>query len=231
MSFWENAVEATRGVATVEMLEGIAYRLLSEQAIYAVDHGSKTAYAYVTQFERDFRRALEPMGVVLKVNSQLRYVCAYPKHEKASSATVEQTLLALVLRMIYDEGARVGLQNEHGEVACDLVELDEKYKQSSHRELASGSKLRELMRSMKRWGIARLQDDQMAPIDASAPEQPFSIVIRPAIADILGETALTRLALFAASGELPEPAGDFGDGDGDGDGDGEAGASQEEALS
>jgi hypothetical protein len=225
MSFWDTAVEATRGAATVEMLEGIAYRLFSEQAIYAVDHGSKTAYAYVTQFERDFRYALEPMGVVLKVNSQLRYVCAYPKHEKASSATVEQTLLALVLRMIYDEGARAGLQDEHGEVACDLVELDEKYKQSSHRELASGSKLKELMRTMKRWGIARLQDEQAAPVDPSAPEQPFSIVIRPSIADILGETALTRLALFAASGELPESADDSDQGAGDGD------ASEGEALS
>jgi hypothetical protein len=214
MSFWDSAEEATKGVATVEMLEAIAYRLMSEQAIYAADHGSKVAYGLVVQFERDFRRALDPFGCALKVNTQLRYVCAYPKHEKSTPATTEQTLLALVLRMIYDESARAGLNNEHGEVMCDLVELDEKYRQSSNRELASGGKLRELLRTMKRWGIAEIHDEEGTPSDGSSPDQPYSVVIRPAIADILGETALTRLALFkAANAVRAGQAGDSSDED------------------
>jgi hypothetical protein len=48
---------------------------------------------------------------------------------------------------------------------------------------------------MRRWGIARLSDE-----DGSQPgddaDQPYVVVIRPGIAEVLGEAALARIALF-----------------------------------
>jgi hypothetical protein len=207
MSFWANAVEATRNVATEDDFEAAANRLITEQVLYAADRGSKVAYGLIRDFERDFKRALEPLGYVVRVNSQLRYACAVPKHAKTSSVTVDQTLLALVLRKIFDEETRSGHHDENGEVACDLVTLEIKYKQTTGgRELATGGKLVSLMQWMRRWGIARVSDEDGDQFGHDA-NQPYVVIIRPGIAEVLGEAALARIALFTSPDAEIDSAG------------------------
>lgn len=195
MSFWANAVAATKDVVTEDEFEAAANRLITEQVLYAADRGSKLAYGLIRDFEREFKKALEPLGYVVRVNSQLRYACAIPKHVKNSTASVDQTLLALVLRKIFDEETRSGHHDETGEVACDLVTLEVKYKQSTGRELATGGKLAALLQWMRRWGIARISDEDGDQLGHDG-DQPYIVVIRPGISDILGESALARIALF-----------------------------------
>ncbi|WP_266171219.1 DUF4194 domain-containing protein [Dyella subtropica] len=198
MSFWANAVEGTKNVVTEDDFEAAASRLITEQVLYAADRGSKVAYGLVRDFERDFKRALDPLSYVVRVNSQLRYACAIPKHAKSSPATVEQTLLALVLRKIFDEETRSGHHDENGEVACDLVTLEIKYKQTTGgRELASGGKLISLMQWMRRWGIARVSEEDGDQFGHEA-DQPYAVIIRPGISEVLGEAALARIALFTS---------------------------------
>lgn len=197
MSFWTDAAEATKNVVTEDDFEAAANRLVTEQVLYAADRGSKVAYGLIRDFEREFKRALEPLGYVVRINSQLRYACAIPKHARTSPVTVDQTLLALVLRKIFDEETRSGHHDENGEVACDLVTLEVKYKQTtSGRELATGGKLVALMQWMRRWGLARVseEDDNQFGHDA---DQPYVVIIRPGIAEVLGEAALARISLFA----------------------------------
>jgi hypothetical protein len=203
MSFWADAVEASKDVVTEDDFEAAANRLITEQVLYAADRGSKLAYGLIRDFERDFKRALDPLGYVVRVNSQLRYACAIPKHVKTSPVTVDQTLLALVLRRIFDEETRSGHHDENGEVACDLVTLEVKYKQTTGgRELATGGKLRALMQWMQRWGIARLSDEDGDQFEHEA-DQPYVVIIRPGISEVLGEAALARIALFTTSdGEI-----------------------------
>jgi hypothetical protein len=202
MSFWANAVEGTRNAVTEDDFEAAANRLVTEQVLYAADRGSKVAYGLIRDFERDFKRALEPLGYAVRVNSQLRYACAIPKHAKSSPVTVEQTLLALVLRKIFDEETRNGHHDENGEVACDLVTLEVKYKQTTGgRELATGGKLAALMQWMRRWGIARVSDAEGDQLGHYA-DQPYMVIIRPGIAEVLGEAALTRIALFTPDAEV-----------------------------
>ena len=189
MSFWANAVEATRNVATEDDFEAAANRLITEQVLYAADRGSRVAYGLIRDFEREFKRALEPLGYVVRINSQLRYACAIPKHTKSSPVTVE--------RKIFDEETRNGHHDENGEVACDLVTLEVKYKQTTGgRELATGGKLVALMQWMRRWGIARV-DDEGSSLPGHDGDQPYMVIIRPGIAEVLGEAALARIALFS----------------------------------
>lgn len=198
MSFWANAVEATKNVVTEDEFEAAANRLVTEQVLYAADRGSKVAYGLIREFERDFKRALEPLGYVVRVNSQLRYACAIPKHAKTSPVSVDQTLLALVLRKIFDEETRSGHHDENGEVACDLVTLEVKYKQlTGGRELAAGGKLAALMQWMRRWGLARIADEE-GDLPGHDADQPYVVIIRPGIAEVLGEAALARIALFVS---------------------------------
>jgi hypothetical protein len=159
----------------------------------------------VERYERDFRQALAPLGISVHVNRQLRYAFAVPQHAKAGTASIAQTILALVLRMIYDESARIGQLNDDGEVVCDLVELEEKYRQMSGREFPSKGKLDALLEVMKRWGIARVSQEVASDGgDESSATQPYVVIIRPVIADLLGETALQRLSKF----KMEVPNGD-----------------------
>lgn len=191
---WENLAAKTGGLHTVEDFEVATYRLVSEQALYYSDRSSRTAYYVVERFERDLKEALAPLGVDVFVNRQLRYAYAIPRHGKSGIASTIQTLFALVLRLIYEEYAKIGELTDDGEVLCDLVELQEKFRILTSRDLPGKGELDALVRTMKRWGIARpsTEDEKFADQDLNG--QPYAIVIRPAIVDILGETALARLS-------------------------------------
>lgn len=205
-SYWEGQSAAIEGEHSPEEFEVAAYRLVAEQVLYHADRNSRTAYWLLDRFERDFRHALAPLGIDVLVNRQLRYACALPRHAKTGSASVVQTLLALVLRGIYDEGARLGQLNEHGEISCDLVELAEKYRLAAGRDLPGKGEFDSLMRTMQRWGIAR-KGEETGPEDDECADQPYTVVIRPAIADVLGETALSRLAQWWPGSEsAPAPS-------------------------
>ena len=147
MSFWADAVAAADGKTEADF-EQAADRLISEQVLYAADLRNKAAYALIRDYEHKFRQALAPFGYQLQLNRQLRYACAIPRHRHGHPATVAQTLLALVLRHIFDEETRSGHHDEHGEVTCDLINLATKYQQITGRELANGGRLTALLQ----WG-------------------------------------------------------------------------------
>lgn len=216
--YWESLATRTDGQHASEELEMAAYRLVVEQVLYHADRHSRTAYWMIDRYEREFRQALAPLGIDVKVNRQLRYAYATPKHAKAGAATIAQTILALVLRAIYDEYASTGQLTDDGEVVCDLVELSEKYRLMSDRDLPGKGKLDALMETMKRWGIARKLEDHGLEEGDDTATQPYAVVIRPAIADVLGEAALARLASFRSNGpanadeaDIPEPVVEAGE--------------------
>ena len=193
--FWDGIAARSNGQHTAQELEATAYRLVTEQVLYYADRHSRTAYWMLERYERDFKQALAPLGITVEVNRQQRYAYALPRHLKAGTASVAQTVLALVLRAIYDESARIGQFTDDGEVICDLVELDEKFRLMTNRELPAKGELDALMKSMKRWGIAKKSDEYAGDgADDLAASQPYTVIIRPAIVDLLGETALQRIA-------------------------------------
>lgn len=218
--FWDGIASRTDGQHTVEEFEAAAYRLIVEQVLYYSDRHSRTAYWLVDRYERDFKQALSPLGITVEVNRQLRYAFARPRHEKTGTASVAQTVLALVLRAIYDESARVGQLTDDGEVVADLVELEEKYRLMTGRDLPAKGEFDSLLKILKRWGIAKKSDDHVSDGDEDlTTSQPYVIVIRPAIVDMLGEEALQRLAQWhvdnpAMGGADDESASQDGTNDG-----------------
>lgn len=197
---WEDLSSRLDGIYTVEDFETAAYRLVAEQVIYHSDRSSRVTYAILDLYEREFAKVLAPLGVSLSINRQLRYVTALTRHAKASTATVAQTLFALVLRGLYDEGVRSGGLTEDGEVLCDYVELQEKFRLMTGRDLPARGELDTLLRSTKRWGIARrLEDDDSGNLTPLQEQFAGGVAIRPAIVDVLGETALIRLAQWGAA--------------------------------
>jgi hypothetical protein len=197
---WEDLASRLDGIYTVEDFETAAYRLVAEQVIYHSDRSSRVTYAILDLYEREFVKVLAPFGVSLSINRHLRYVTALPRHAKAGTATVAQTLFALVLRGLYDEGVRAGGLTEDGEVLCDYIELQEKFHLMTGRDLPTRGELDTLLRAAKRWGIARrLEDDDSGHLTPLQELAAGGVAIRPAIVDVLGETALIRLAQWGAA--------------------------------
>lgn len=194
--YWETLASRSNAQFTSDDFESAAYRLVVEQVLYHSDRHSRTAYWVVQQYERDFRQALAPLGINVQVNRQLRYAYAIPRHAKAGTSSTSLTIMALVFRAIYDESASMGQLTADGEVICDLVELDEKYRLMSGREFPTKGKLDSLMETLKRWGIARTSSGNDLDEGDITLGQPYVVIIRPAITDVLGEAALTRLIQF-----------------------------------
>lgn len=199
---WDDLATRLDGMYTSEDFETAAYRLIGEQVIYHADRSSRVTYAVIELYEREFTKVLAPLGVALSINRQLRYATAIPRHAKVSTATVAQTLFALVLRGLYDEGVRAGGLTEDGEVMCDYIELQEKFRLMTGRDLPSRGELDALLRMVKRWGIARrLEDDDSGSLSPLQEQSVGGLAIRPAIVDVLGETALMRLAQWGSAKE------------------------------
>jgi hypothetical protein len=197
-AYWSKDAETTFGTAAEEDFETAAYRLMMEQVIYYTDRGNRSVYHLIEKYERQFSRVLEPFGVSLIVNRINMYAAAIPMHAKQTATSKAETLFALVIRGIYEESLRNSnlYVNDDGEVYCTVHELEEKYRFMVKDELPQGKgTFDNLVRTMNRWGIARyVSDDEF---DTDNPEFENAIAIRPAIVDVLGESALAKLACWS----------------------------------
>ncbi|UPG83887.1 DUF4194 domain-containing protein [Luteibacter aegosomatis] len=187
MANWERLAEQSQ-LYTASDFEGAAYRLLREQVLYATDHGSRKPYDLVVKYLPQFRELLGQVGVSVVHNSALAYVVAIPNQNVGDKMRLSETRLALILRRLYDDKMHA-TEVLAGEAFIDLIELERAYKELLGRDLPDTTDLREQMDALKRYGIARRED-----VDG---EQPFMIVIRPGIVDVLGETALLQLTAYA----------------------------------
>lgn len=195
ISYWDNIAARTNGIYMASDFESAAYRIVCEQVIYSIDRSNRSVYSLVERYERDFKYVLDLLGINLEINREYRYIYAQPRHEKSLTISVSQTLFALTLRSIYDSKIKAGHIDDMGNAECDLIELDEKYKLVTQRPLPGKGELDLLLNTAKRWGIARKTDSLSASIKDHdrQVESSFAIQIRPAIVDVLGETALAKI--------------------------------------
>lgn len=184
---WNTLSQLANGVYAEADFERAAYRLVTEQVLYAGDRNARTAYHLVEDYFDDYVAALAPLGVRLERNAHYRYVVALPAHGEGTPVTLDETLLLLVLRQRYDAAARRGDIEEQGEAIVELPELQEAYQALVARPMPEVGTLRVLARNARRWGVARLVESE-----PNNP-QPFYLRVRPAIVEIVGEQWLQRL--------------------------------------
>lgn len=203
---WNTLSQQSNGMYAVADFERAAYRLVTEQVLYASDARARSAYHLVEAYLEDFASALDPLGIRLERNAHHRYVVALPRHGEGTPVRLDETLLLLVLRQRYDEGMKQGLVEELGEVVVELPDLQEAWPALTGRPMPEVGALRTLAATARRWGVCRLVEGEPDEL------QPFHLVVRPAIVDIVGEQWLHRLDQHNLGGEGPDP-----DGEGEGD--------------
>ena len=184
---WTTLSQLSGGLYSPQDFERTAYRLVTEQVLYSADRKSRNAYHLVESYLSDFAAALEPLGVRLERSAHYRYVVALPSYSEGAPVSLEETLLILVLRQRYDDAMRQGLVEDHGDVLVELPELQEAYQALTGRPMPEVGPLRVLLKMLKRWSICRTEDGE--PDDP----QPFRILVRPAIVEIVGTQWLQRL--------------------------------------
>jgi hypothetical protein len=184
---WETLSQLSGGVYAKTDFEKAAYRLVTEQVLFSADRHARSAYHLIETYLADFAAALEPLGIRLERNAHYRYVVALPTHGEGTPVTLEETLLILVLRQRYDEAMRQGQIEDQGEVPVDLPELQEAYQALTGRPMPEVGTLRLLVRALKRWSVCRLLERE------GDDPQPFRIMVRPAIVEIVGAQWLQRL--------------------------------------
>lgn len=184
---WATLSQLSGGTYVPQDFERAAYRLVTEQVLYAADRRSRNAYHLVETYLADFTAALEPLGIRLERNAHYRYVVALPSHGEGLPVTLDETLLVLVLRQRYDEAMRQGQVEDQGEVLVELPELQEAWQHLTGRQMPEVGALRTLLRTLRRWSLCREADSE--PDDP----QPFRILVRPAIVEIAGPQWLQRL--------------------------------------
>lgn len=188
MVSWERLAEQSDVGHVSADFERAAYRLMVEQILYANDKFSRVAYHLIVKHLAAFREVMSMLGVHLIHNAHHSYVAAIPNHNVAEKMRLSETRLALVLRRIYDDRMQ-SAEIAGGEAFVSLEELERAYKEWLKRELPERGELRELTQAMKRYGLVRiLEADDV---------QPYKIVIRPGIVDVLSEGALHQLAAHA----------------------------------
>ncbi len=184
---WTQLSQLSGGTYIAQDFERAAYRLVTEQVLYSSDRTSRNAYHLVETYLADFAAALEPLGIRLERNAHYRYVVALPAHGEGTAVSLEQTLLILVLRHRYDAAMRQGQIEDHGEVIVELPELQEAYQALTGRVMPELGPLRDALRMLRRWSVCKVVD-----CEADDP-QPFRILVRPAIVEIVGAQWLQRL--------------------------------------
>ncbi len=195
MANWERLAEKSNGHYEAQDYQQAAYRLMMEQVIYASDRGGRIPYQLVTGQLGAFRDVFDQFGMKITHNPHHGYVVAIPQHAFGARMRLEETRLALLLRRVYDD--RINAADiVDGEAFVSLEELEQLYKDLLGRQLPDRGDMRELVRSLKRNGMAREIE--------TADDQPFQIAIRPAITDILGQTALLQLAAYGIDPEGDE---------------------------
>jgi hypothetical protein len=184
---WATLSQLSGGLYTQQDFERAAYRLVTEQVLYSADRRSRNAYHLVESYLADFSAALEPLGVRVERNAHYRYVVALPSHSEGAPVSLDETLLILVLRQRYDDAMRQGQVEDHGDVLVELPELQEVHQALTGRPMPEVGPLRALLRTLKRWSICRTEDGELDD------PQPFRILVRPAIVEIVGAQWLQRL--------------------------------------
>lgn len=194
MSHWERLASQSQTYAESDYQKA-GYRLVMEQVLYASDPRSRIAYDLVVKHRKDYDALLGQLGMTVVHNAHMGYIVATPNQYVAEKMRLSETRLALVLRRIYDDKMHA-TEIIAGEAFVSMIDLERTYKELLNREWPAAAVITEQLQAMKRYGIARLEE--------TGDEQRIQVVIRPAIVDVLGETALLQLAAHAHTSEVED---------------------------
>lgn len=195
---WDRLAEKSKLYESADF-ERAAYHLVTHQVLSVSDVGTRKDYHIIAENYPSFEMVLAPLGLTLRHVQRFQYIVAVPRHVlNQGRATKAMTLLALVLRSVYHGIRMNGQEGDYGEGFVELPDLQDAYRGLTRLELPKTSELRIQIGELERWGIAR-----QLPSDGY-DNQPFKIMIHPAISEIITEEWLGQLDLLRKADDTEE---------------------------
>ena len=189
---WKPFVEKQdKPIYSEQHFQKAAMQLITEQVIYQSNRKQKSTYDLINLYRKQFDESVKLFGCELKHNEAFRYYAAVPLFSELSRVSLPDTLMALVLRKIYDRKMHKGVVHK-GIAEVSINELEVDYLDSTNRELVLQPRtiLDQQFKSMKRWGIARM---------VKGEDDVDFVQILPGIATMINEATLSNLKTHAES--------------------------------
>jgi hypothetical protein len=138
-----------------ESLQKAAYELLTRQFLFREKNRQRRYFHLISNHQSYFRRLMKATGHNLVVEERNGYVGIIPT-SFSRQMTIEETLLLLVIRNIYDEEIQNFNAKENGSVEIEVEDFMLKYEAMTGRERPQSKKdFINLINPMIRFGILK----------------------------------------------------------------------------
>lgn len=181
-------IQRNEGVEVAD-IQSATYQLLSRQFLLRQKSRHRRYYDTVVRFSSYFTSLMETLNHQFVMDEERGFVGAMPR-EFVRRMSLEETLLLLLLRYLYDEAICNYSANEDGSVDVSLEDLEVRYHTFAKRDLprAKGDFLRLIDPFMRLSIIEHGPDEQQPEI--------LRLRILPTIAALVGGDALKRVEIY-----------------------------------
>lgn len=191
---WVKLAEKSDGKYEVGNFQRAMYQVVYQQCLYLRFRNQATAYRLISEYRQEFTDALDLLGLKLRFNDRYEYCYVAQDEGQIAAMDLAETYFYLTLRYVYHQRASVGDLESDGSACVGIPEFQESYRELCGQTLdGRADTLRTLLKLSRRHGLAK----EGEPLDGDP--QAFTVVILPAIADILSEYTVGRLGAHLGS--------------------------------
>lgn len=170
--------------------------LLQRCFIYADDHGQRRHYETVTRYRSYFDNLFNAFGYELIVNHQELMAGIRSTRTPRFLMRTDQTLLLLILRLIYHDRVKAAEQDERMRILVRAEDIFGIYDERTGRKRPTQRAGREMLGEFQRRGLCRIGDD--------LEDQDFEVELRPALYHVTPESAVAALEEFVRAAQRQE---------------------------
>lgn len=153
-------------------LQTAAQVMLLHQVIYADTPGIGRSYDLMRRHRVYFHRLFESMGFELAFDADIQAIALVPGELnygwKQTRLRKDETLVALVLRLLLEEATGHGEIDELGRAESDTDAFYDRYRTLAGEEPPSEARLGEILRAFQRRGFVRIgerdREEQVTPV-------------------------------------------------------------------
>lgn len=183
-----------RGRRTLQDFQSAADLLLTRQFIYRGDHGHSRAAETILANRSYFENLMLATGRRMEVDGRIGMVGTIPIDVRGERLRLDETMLLLALRFVYQEGIPARL-DEAAEVQATTEEILSKLEELSRRKRPEWKRLREVLDLFDRRGLTRTGDE------VEDDDRNRIVTLRPGLLHAAGPDWVRRLEEFAAEAE------------------------------
>lgn len=173
-----------------------AQQLLTRQFLHRERPIHRKHYQNVVRFQRFYRNLFDVLNHTLVVNESKGYVGLVPE-DFVLRMKLEETLILLTLRFVYDQEVGQFNVDENGCVSLMIDEFEDRYQHFAKRELPrSAGTFNDILKTFADRGVISVDQEE-------SELKMLQIMILPTIAEVLTGAAIERMAGYLMANNVP----------------------------